>query len=157
MTENHWDLKAGLWPVWNELVFHCISWRILSRHLAVLKALVLSSLQDPVRSPGVTTRAGFFEEGRGWGYQLKSQSRQISSVHWSLGANWSLATWKTSVSKHFLHVKKLKPNQAEMDDRSGVTTLHCCFLCSSKAGWKHFHFPLLLIWYFALFIGIKYT
>lgn len=105
---------------------------------------------------GVTTRAGFFEEDKSWGYKLKSHSRQVSLVYGSLGANWSLATWKISVGKYFL-MSRSQPNQAEMGDHSGITTQHWCFLCSTKAGWKQFHCPLLLIWYFVLFIGAKYT
>lgn len=54
---------------------------------------------------GATTGAGFFEDDRGQGWQIKSHSRQISSVRWPLGAKRSLATWKISVGKHFLHVK----------------------------------------------------
>lgn len=103
---------------------------------------------------GVTTRAGFFEDGRGRGYQLKSHSSQISSVHWSLGANWSLATWKILTGKHFLLVKK--PAKPGWNGRSFWSHHTALLLPVLHKGWaKTVSFSVSdnLV----LFTGIKYT
>lgn len=123
----------------------CVKWAGISLHfledpeqaLALVKALMLSSLQDPVGPPQ--------SHNQGWGYQLKSQSRQISSVHWSLGANWSLGTWKISLGKCFLLVKKLvKPG---WNGRSFWGHHTALLPPVPHKGWvkKEFHFPILVI------------